>query len=75
MAREKYDYLKISYETSDTMIFYIYYTVVLVLRHLCAMKIEKKKPNYLFHILITQDMKIKTSTYFMKYFSLQLKNV
>lgn len=74
MAREKYDYLKISYETSDTMTFYIYYTVVLVLRHLCAMKIEKK-PNYLFHILLTQDMKIKTSTYFMKYFSLQLKNV
>lgn len=54
MAREKYDYLKISYETSATMIFYIYYTVVLVLRHLCAMKIEKKT-NYLFHILLTQD--------------------
>lgn len=70
MAREKYDYLKISYETSATMIFYIYYTVVLVLRHLCAMKIEKKKPTIYFI-----SYSHRTSTYFMKYFFLQLKNV
>lgn len=53
MAREKYDYLKISYETSATMIFYIYFTVVLVLRHLCAMKIEKKNQLFISYLTHT----------------------